>query len=331
MPHFFLLIFIFLSNFSCFLDNSSPNIINNYLSEADPFSYLISVAECVEKYVKVDKNQGILIPRCIINKTRGNEESFINFLKNIEKFEGIFSFIIQNYDTNGIMRKIFNFFIDDAKNGSVITDGLYSILNATDSSEKKFLDYVYNILDEMLVDNAKSEYIIKNASYIFNNFNTIKFYNQLKENHSEFIVDLFDTILKNSPGSNTIYEIIRNNSGELHDEVVFLVIDVIINFMNETKSLTIIGDFLYNHTEIANQLLKKLLIEKQFKDIINHYFNYEDIIIQEIIDTLLEGGEGYELFFELFKNKKLIKNGITLVINFKKNKKYVENNLASYL
>ena len=164
MPHFFLLIFIFLSNFSCFLDNSSPNIINNYLSEADPFSYLISVAECVEKYVKVDKNQGILIPRCIINKTRGNEESFINFLKNLEKFEGIFSFIIQNYDTNGIMRKIFNFFIDDAKNGSVITDGLYSILNATDSSEKKFLDYVYNILDEMLVDNAKSEYIIKNAS-----------------------------------------------------------------------------------------------------------------------------------------------------------------------
>ena len=83
MQNFFLLIFIFLSNFSCFLDNSSPNIINNYSSEADPFNYLISIVECVQNYIHVDKNQGILIPRCIINKTRGNEGDFINFLKNI--------------------------------------------------------------------------------------------------------------------------------------------------------------------------------------------------------------------------------------------------------
>ena len=331
MPHLFLLIFIFLSNFPCFLDNSSPNILNNYLSEKTPNDFITSIFMCVFEYLEVDNNKSLLIPKCIINETKGNEGLLIYILKHLENYEFIIYAAVGEFDKNGIARKIVDILKKDANNGSVLIDNLYSILNETDKDGLKILDYVYRILEELQFDNAKRDYILKNASLIFQNFNTSKFYNHIKENHPKVLIDLIVAIFENAHGTQKIYEIIKSNSGELHDEVIFLFIDVIINFIEEDKSLRIIGDFLYNHHPEALGLFKLLMVEDQFKGIINDYFNYEDIIIKEIIKALLGGGEIYELFFEVFQNRELLKEGIEIVINFKKNKLYVENNLAIYL
>ena len=331
MPHLFLLIFIFLLNFPCFLDNSSPNILNNYLSEENPGNFIFSIVKCISEYIEVDNNKSLLIPKCIINQTKGNEGSLIYILKHLEDYEFFIFLAVESIDKNGITKKIFDVLKKDANNGSVLIDSLYSILNETDKYGSKILDYVYRILEELQFDNAKRDYILKNASLIFQNFNTSKFYNHIKENHPKVLIDLIVAIFENAHGTQKIYEIIRNNSRELHDEVIFLFIDVIINFIEEDKSLRIIGDFLYNHHPEALGLFKLLMMEDQFKGIINDYFNYEDIIIKEIIKALLGGGEIYELFFEVFQNRELLKEGIEIVINFKKNKLYVENNLAIYL
>ena len=331
MPHLFLLIFIFLLNFPCFLDNSSPNILNNYLSEKTPNDFITSIFMCVFEYLEVDNNKSLLIPKCIINKTKGNEGLLIDILKNIKDFELLISITTSSFDKNGIAQKIIDILEEDANNEYILINSLYSILNETDKDGLKILDYVYRILEELQFDNAKRDYILKNASLIFQNFNTSKFYNHIKENHPKVLIDLIVTIFENAHGTQKIYEIIRNNSRELHDEVIFLFIDVIINFIEEDKSLRIIGDFLYNHHPEALGLFKLLMVEDQFKGIINDYFNYEDIIIKEIIKALLGGGEIYELFFEVFQNRELLKEGIEIVINFKKNKLYVENNLAIYL
>ena len=127
MPHFFLLIFIFLLNFPCFLDNSSPNILNNYLSEENPYNFITSIFMCVLDNLEVDNNKSLLIPKCIINKTKGNEGLLIDILKNIKDFELLISITTSSFDKNGIAQKIIDILEEDANNEYILINSLYSI------------------------------------------------------------------------------------------------------------------------------------------------------------------------------------------------------------
>ena len=95
MPRFFLIIFIYLFNFSFILDNSSLSIINNYLSsdtkiEEEIKKYGKEIFSCVkENYSAHNKSIGYLISKCIIKGTKGNEKILRDFLKNINNYDEI--------------------------------------------------------------------------------------------------------------------------------------------------------------------------------------------------------------------------------------------------
>ena len=136
MPRFFFIFFIYLINFSCFLDNSSPSIINNYSSsdtktDGEILIYELQIFLCVkENYSAYNKSKGYLIAKCIINETKGNEELLRDALKNINKYDEIINFCIRYFfDKNEIMKLLINFFREKAKNESDFIDELYSLIN----------------------------------------------------------------------------------------------------------------------------------------------------------------------------------------------------------
>ena len=153
MPRFFFIVFIYLINFSCFLDYSSPSIINNYLSsdtkiEEEIKKYGKEIFSCVkENYSAHNKSIGYLISKCIIKGTKGNEKILRDFLKNINNYDEIINklnnFISLFFGENEIMKLLINFFREKAKNESDFIDELYSLINHTDSKNQSLLDYVY--------------------------------------------------------------------------------------------------------------------------------------------------------------------------------------------
>ena len=342
MSYIYLFIFVFLSNISCFLDNSFQNINNiNYSTPvSDMYAYLRILFECPEKFSNESAPiKGSLITKCMINETIGNEKHLIDLIKALAESNMIYSMIIEGYikpnDESGIVLKIVNYLKDDINNGSVLTDMLYLCLNQTDSSGNHLLNYIYNIVDELQNNESFSQHVLKNISFIFNNFDTIEVYNYMKNNSPDFIIDLVETFLENTINVKATYEIIKNKSyeidksGDLHHQIIFLIFDVMINFMYEDKAIRLLGDFLYNHMN-AIELFKTLLLNKRFQKIVKDYFNFQDNIIDTIINSLFEGGKVYDVFFELFSIRELIKDGAELILNIK-NGTYIEKYLPTYL
>ena len=335
MLYVFLFIFIFLSNFSCTLDDSPPITINNYLTTSDESKelseYIASLYLCIKNYSNVNESKNYLIFKCIINETKRNEEHLKLLLQAVYSFDltyELFIIFLQSLNDTKIV-KIFEFLREDIKNGSFVIDGIFSLLNHTDSYGKYLLDYVYNILDNLQHKQLGSENILKNISLIFQNFNVYDFYSSLKNQYPKFIINVIELFLEKSK-EKAIYDIIRNNSGDLHDEVIFLIMDVAVNFLNETKTIRIVGDFLYNHIEILD-LFKKIIMNDGVKNIIRSYFKYQDKIINALLEEILKGGEIRDLIFEVFSHKELIKEGEELIINIYTNGKYIENYLPPYL
>ena len=124
MSYIYLFIFVFLSNISCFLDNSFQNINNiNYSTPvSDMYAYLRILFECPEKFSNESASiKGSLITKCMINETIGNEKHLIDLLKELAENDLIYSMIIDGYikpnDESGIVLKIVNYLKDDINNG----------------------------------------------------------------------------------------------------------------------------------------------------------------------------------------------------------------------
>ncbi len=124
MSYIYLFIFVFLSNISCFLDNSFQNINNiNYSTPvSDMYAYLRILFECPEKFSNESAPiKGSLITKCMINETIGNEKHLIDLLKALAETDIIYSMIIDEYikpnDESGIVLKIVNYLKDDINNG----------------------------------------------------------------------------------------------------------------------------------------------------------------------------------------------------------------------
>ena len=169
MSYIYLFIFVFLSNISCFLDNSFQNINNiNYSAPvSDMFAYLTILFECPKKFSNESAPiKGSLITKCMINETIGNEKHLIDLIKELAENDLIYSMIIDGYikpnDESGIVLKIVNYLKDDINNGSVLTDMLYLCLNQTDSSGNHLLNYIYNIVNDFPNNDIKMGYILRN-------------------------------------------------------------------------------------------------------------------------------------------------------------------------
>ena len=210
--------------------------------------YELQIFLCVkENYSAYNKSKGYLIAKCIINETKGNEELLRDALKNINKYDEIINFCIRYFfDKNEIMKLLINFFREKAKNESDFIDELYSLINHTDSKNQSLLDYVYNILDDFEYKRFKRGNILKDISLMIKNFNAYNFYTRLKNKSHEFVINMVEHILENTPEIG-IYNTIKNSSGKYHDEIIFLILDVAANFINEAETIRIIGNFLYKN------------------------------------------------------------------------------------
>ena len=88
----------------------SQSIINNYLtSEEDITQYIITLLSCPQKYQEEGKSEPFLIAKCIINETKGNEETLRDLLKNISDYDSLINYIIDKADTTGIIKKLLIF------------------------------------------------------------------------------------------------------------------------------------------------------------------------------------------------------------------------------
>ena len=231
------------------------------------------------------------------------------------------------------MKLLINFFREKAKNESDFIDELYSLINHTDSNNQSLLDYVYNILDDFEYKRFKRGNILKDISLMIKNFNAYNFYTRLKNKSHEFVINMVEHILENTPEIG-IYNTIKNSSGKYHDEIIFLIMDVAANFINEAETIRIIGNFLYNHEDIKKiiKLFKEIMMIPHVQEIIKEYFNFKNMVINATLTTLFKGGEECDLLFDLFSEKKLIKGGIDIIINIiRRNGSYIETNLPIYL
>ena len=334
MQNIFVFIFIFLSNFSFSLDKSSQNIINNnYLTlDLKVLNYIRKIISCFTDNSDAGETNWFLITKCMINETKGKEKELRDSLKTLSEYRGLIDLALDIFDTDGIIKKIVDFFIAKARNESVLIDNIFSLINRSDSTGAHLLDHIYEIVDKLEHNQLSNQFILKNISSIIRKFDAYEFYSRIRNNSKGFVIDLVEYFL-NRTDSKAIHELIKNKSvGKLLDDIIFLFIDITVNFIDEAQTLRIIGDFLYSHTELLN-LFKKVLLIDRVKKIIKEYFIYEDPLIKAIIDTVLEGGKECDLLFELFSNRTLIKGGEEIIINLSRNKdkKYVENNLGPYL
>ena len=314
--------FIFLLSITQFLFNFVDSQRYNYLNSFPEY-----VGICMSDY-------GIGTPlffKCIINVSKNNTELLIDFLNEEKNYPIIRSLITFIPKFSNIV-KLIDILEDSVKQKTELMNYLNDTFKYKDNSNLTFFDYLDNIVDNLNTIPLNFKNVLTNFSSLFQipGLNKAFYYIRDKDENITFeVIDLIIDFLGNNSEVKNIYDLLVESLGKYRNKIMVLFFELIINYADRIKLITLISDFLKENKEV-HEGIKYLLKKKEFQNILNKVLIFDNAFAEAIKEVIFEREEALDIFFQLLNDTNIMDEGVKIIINIE-NGPYILEKLPTLL